>query len=109
MTTPTQKTAEGGRPPLRAADRGEAIERPEAAQVTVLVPGVELRSMVGAHNAAHGLFTGLLTLAPGASYPFYARPVTEAMVALEGEVAVDIEERRYPLGPLDAVAILAGQ
>ena len=31
------------------------------------------------------------------------------MVALEGEAAVDVEERRYRLGPLDAVAILAGQ
>ena len=89
--------------------RGEAIERPEAARVTVLVPGVELRSLAGAQNGAQGLFTGLLSLAPGASYPYYARPFTEAMIALEGEAGVDVEDRRYRLGPLDAVAVLARQ
>src|SRR5262245_46565977 len=92
-----------------AVDRGEAIERPEAARVTVLVPGVELRSMAGRHNGAQGLFTGLLSLAPGASYPYYARPFTEAVIALEGEAGVDVEERRYRLGPLDAVAVSAQQ
>ena len=89
--------------------RGEAIERPEAARVTVLVPGVELRSLAGAQNGAQGLFTGLLSLAPGASYPYYARPFTEAMIALEGEAVVDVEDRRYRLGPLDAVAVPARQ
>jgi quercetin dioxygenase-like cupin family protein len=90
-------------------DRGEAIERPEAARVTVLVPGVELRSMAGTHNGAQGLFTSLLSLAPGASYPYYARPFTEAVIALEGEACVDVEDRRYRLGPLDAVAVPAQQ
>ena len=102
MTTPSSST----RP---AVERGEAIERPEAARVTMLVPGVELRSMAGTHNGAQGLFTGLLSLAPGASYPYYARPVTEAMIALEGEAGVDVEDRRYRLGPLDAIAVPAGQ
>ena len=51
----------------RAADRDEAIERPESSRAVVVVPGVELRPMAGAHNGARGLFTGLLTLAPGAS------------------------------------------
>ncbi len=52
-----------------ASDRVEAIERPEASRTIVLVPGAELRPMAGAHNGAHGLFTGLLTLAPGAIDP----------------------------------------
>ena len=91
--------------PSWAADRGEAIERPEAARALVLVPGIELRPMAGAHNGARGLFTGLLTLAPGASMPYYARPAAEAMVLLEGDAAVDVEERRYRLEPLDAVAV----
>ena len=34
------------------------------AKVTVVVPGVELTSLVGEHNGARDLFTGLLTLAP---------------------------------------------
>jgi quercetin dioxygenase-like cupin family protein len=39
----------------------------------------------------------------------YARPVTEALVVLEGEVALDVEDRRYALGPRDAAAVMAGQ
>jgi quercetin dioxygenase-like cupin family protein len=92
-----------------AAARDETIERPEAVRVTVLVPGVELRPLAGAHNGTRGLFTGLLTLAPGASYPYYARPATEALISLEGEAAVDIEGHRYRLGPLDAVTVMASQ
>jgi quercetin dioxygenase-like cupin family protein len=88
-----------------AADRLETIERPEASQAVVLIPGVESRPMAGTHNGARGLFTGLVTLAPGASIPYHERPAAEAVVLLEGEVVVDVEDRRYRLGPLDAVAV----
>ncbi len=87
----------------------EAIERSEASQVTVIVPGIELRPLAGGHNGARGLFTGLLSLAPGAIYPFYGRPVTESLVVLEGEAALDVEDRRYHLGPRDAAAVLPMQ
>ena len=59
-------------------------------------------------TVARGLFTGLLTLAPGASIPYHARPAAEAMVLLEGDAAVDVEDRRYRLGPLDAIAVRPG-
>jgi quercetin dioxygenase-like cupin family protein len=88
-----------------AADRIETIERPEASRAVVLIPGVESRPMAGAHNGARGLFTGLVTLAPGASIPYHERPAAEAVVLLEGEAVVDVEDRRYRLGPLDAVAV----
>ena len=51
------------------------------------------------------LFTALLTLAPKASYPLYTRPFTEALVLIEGEAAVDVEDRRYRLRALDAITI----
>jgi quercetin dioxygenase-like cupin family protein len=89
-----------------AADRVEAIARPEASRSVTLVPGVELRPMADAHRGARGLFAGVLTLAPGASIPYYARSTSEAMVVLEGAAAVDVEDRRYGLGPLDAIAVL---
>jgi quercetin dioxygenase-like cupin family protein len=88
-----------------SADRVEAIARPEASPALVLVPGVELRPMADAARGAQGLFAGLLTLAPGASIPYYERPSAEAIVLLEGAAAVDVEGRRYRLGPLDAVAV----
>jgi quercetin dioxygenase-like cupin family protein len=89
----------------QAADRVETIARPEASRAVVLIPGVESRPMAGAHNGARGLFTGLVTLAPGASIPYHERPASEAAVLLEGEAAVDVEDRRYRLGLLDAVSI----
>lgn len=88
-----------------AVDRVEAIARPEDSRPIALVPGVELRPMVDAHRGARGLLTGVLSLAPGASMPYYARSTSEAMVVLEGTAAVDVEGRRYALGPLDAVAV----
>jgi len=89
-----------------ADDRVEVIVRPEASRPVAQVPGVELRPMADAHRGARGLFTGVLTLAPGASIPYYARSTPEAMVVLEGAAAVDVEDRRYGLGPLDAIAVV---
>jgi mannose-6-phosphate isomerase-like protein (cupin superfamily) len=100
MTTPT--------PQAWSSDRREAIQSPQAAKVAVLVPGVELQPLAGGHNGARNLFTGLLSLAPKASYPFYSRPFTEVSVLLTGEAAVDVEDRRYRLGLVDAMTVPAG-
>jgi mannose-6-phosphate isomerase-like protein (cupin superfamily) len=100
MTTPTQSTWE-------VPDRHEVIEHPGSAKVTVLVPGVELCPLVGAHNGARDLFTALLTLGPGASYRLYTRPIGEALILIEGDAAVDVEDRRYRLGLLDGINVAA--
>jgi mannose-6-phosphate isomerase-like protein (cupin superfamily) len=100
MTTPTQST-------WAVSDRREVIERPEAARAAMLVPGVELCPLAGAHNGARNLFTGLLTLGPSASYRLYTRPVSEALILLEGDAAVDVEDRRYHLRPLDGINVAA--
>jgi quercetin dioxygenase-like cupin family protein len=100
MTNPT--------PQAWSSDRREVMQTPDAAKVTVLVPGVELRPLVGDHNGARNLFTGLLTLAPKASYPLYTRPFTEVSVLVAGEAAVDVEDRRHHLGPVDAITVPAG-
>ena len=70
-----------------------------------IVPGVTLRPLVDAGSGAEGLFTGLLTVEPGARYPFYVRPVTEALTLLEGDAAVDVQDRRYRLAILDNVTL----
>ncbi len=63
MTTPIW-------PRETSQSRQEVIQSVEAATVRLLAPGVELRILVGSHNGARNLFTGLITLAPGASYPY---------------------------------------
>jgi quercetin dioxygenase-like cupin family protein len=100
MTTPTQST-------WAVPDRHEVIERPATAKVVVLVPGVELCPLVGAHNGARNLFTGLLTLEPRASYPVYTRSISEALILMEGDAAVDVEDRRYRLAPLESINVAA--
>ena len=70
------------------------------ARPAVLVPGIELCPLVGSYNGARNLFTGLLTLAPDASYPFYSRPFTEVSLLLNGQLAADVADRRYRLGSL---------
>jgi quercetin dioxygenase-like cupin family protein len=91
-----------------ASDRHETIQLVQDAKVTVVVPGVELTPLVGEHNGSRNLFTGLLTLAPRTSYPLYMRPRTEVTVALAGDIAVDVEDRRYRLGALDAMTVPGG-
>lgn len=87
--------------------RVEAIERIGSSRPLVLVPGVELQPLAGASSGARGLFTGRITLAPGATLPCYARSTTEALVVLAGEPAVEVEGRRYRLEPLDAIAVMS--
>ena len=94
-------------PTAWASDRTETIQVVSEASGTVIVPGVELKSLVGEHNGARGLFTGLLTLASSAVYRLYSRRCTEAFVLLSGEIAVDVEDRRYRLSPLDAMTVPA--
>jgi quercetin dioxygenase-like cupin family protein len=94
-------------PPVWSSDRRETVETVAGAKPAVLVPGIELCSLVGSHNGARNLFTGLLTLAPDASYPFYSRPFTEVSLLLGGQLAVDVADRRYRLGAFDAITIPA--
>ena len=95
-------------PSTWASDRNEVIQEVASAKVQVIVPGIELIPLVGGHNGARNLFTGVLTLAPRATYPLYARPCTEAVVLLGGELALDVEDRRYRLGMTDAMTIPGG-
>jgi mannose-6-phosphate isomerase-like protein (cupin superfamily) len=88
-------------------DRRESIHRPEDGKVSVVVPGVELCSLVSSAAGARNLFTALMTLSAKAAYPLYTRPFSEALVLLEGEASVDVEDRSYHLKPFDAITVSA--
>jgi quercetin dioxygenase-like cupin family protein len=100
MPTPTKPTE-------TAAGRREVIQRPEDTQLSRLVPGVELLPLVGAHNGARNLFAGLLNVAPKAAHPLYTRLFSEVLILTEGDIAVEVEDRRYRLGLLDAISVPA--
>jgi mannose-6-phosphate isomerase-like protein (cupin superfamily) len=90
-----------------ADDRREQMQRPEESEITIVVPGVELCPLIGTQSKARGLFTALLTLKPGVSFPLYTRPSTEAMILVEGDAAIEVEHRRYLIKPLDCMTISA--
>ena len=64
--------------------------------------------LVGAHNGARGLTTGLVTFAATAVLPYHTHTFSESITLLEGQAAVEVEGREYVLGPLDNVVIPGG-
>jgi 2-keto-3-deoxy-L-rhamnonate aldolase RhmA/quercetin dioxygenase-like cupin family protein len=71
-------------------------------------PGVVFEALVGAHNGAKDLTTGIVRFAPGVKLAYHIHPTTESIVLLEGSAVVDVEGRRYRLSPLDNVVIPPG-
>ena len=98
MTTTSQQS-------WAADDRLEHIQRLLESKVTIVVPEVELRALVGAHCGSRNLFTAILTLSPKASYPLYTRPFTEVLILLGGDASIEVEDRRYMLNQLDAMTV----
>lgn len=86
-------------------ERDEHIECPGDHKPTIVVPGVELCPLVSAQLGSRDLFTALLTLGPSASYPVYTRPVTEVLILIEGDAAIEVEDRRYHVKPIDAMTV----
>lgn len=89
-------------------DRYEAIQRAAEAERISLGAGVTLRPLVGLHNHAHQLFTGLLRLEPRAGLPSYVRPCDETLTLLSGEATIEVAGRDYTLWGLDCLTIPAG-
>lgn len=96
------------RPAGFAPDRMEVINPRSTARRVELERGVILQPLVGAHNQARNLTTGIVTFAPGASLSSHTHPHGETITVLAGELAMQVEGRRYHLRPLDNIWIPAG-
>jgi 2-keto-3-deoxy-L-rhamnonate aldolase RhmA/quercetin dioxygenase-like cupin family protein len=86
-------------------DRSEVMNEPGKNSLIELAPGVLLDCLVGAHNGARNLTTGLVTLEHGAKLAYHTHPVSEAITVLSGTVVVAVEGREYSLSLLDTVVI----
>jgi 2-dehydro-3-deoxyglucarate aldolase/4-hydroxy-2-oxoheptanedioate aldolase len=86
-------------------DRREAMNFVRDAQPIEIERGVLFRPLVGAHNQARNLTTGTVTFGPGTELPYHTHPFAEAVTLLQGEVAVEVEGRRYDLAPLDNIMV----
>lgn len=99
-TLPADALPESMRP-----DRAEVMNRVEDAPLVEIERGVIFRALVGGHNQARNLTTGIVTFAPGAELPYHTHPFAEAITLLEGEISLEVEGRRYRLQPLDNLVV----
>ncbi|MBI3853553.1 MAG: cupin domain-containing protein [Verrucomicrobia bacterium] len=101
--TPLPRPPESLRP-----DRAETMNQPGKNPPVDLAPGVSLDCLVGKHNGARNLTTGLVTFEPDAKLPYHTHPVSESITVLSGTAIVAVEGREYSLGLLDTIVIPRG-
>jgi 2-keto-3-deoxy-L-rhamnonate aldolase RhmA/quercetin dioxygenase-like cupin family protein len=97
---PLERPPESMRP-----DRLEVMAPVGSGNKIDIEPGVAFECLVGAHNQARNLTTGLVTFMPGAELPYHTHPFSESITLLRGQAVVEVEGRRYELEPLDNVVI----
>jgi 2-keto-3-deoxy-L-rhamnonate aldolase RhmA/quercetin dioxygenase-like cupin family protein len=110
-------TAVGGEFPLARLERPPESMRPDRGEVMNTVGsrprmeiehGVFFDALVGEHNSARNLTTGLVTFATGSRLPGHTHPFSESITLLRGRLTVAVEGRTYELGPLDNIVIPSG-
>ena len=97
---PMERPPESMRP-----DRPEVMNAAGEGVVTEIAPGLTFEALVGSHNQARNLTTGLSTFAPGVRLPYHTHPYTESVTLLSGEAIVEVEGRMYSLEAFDNVTI----
>jgi 2-keto-3-deoxy-L-rhamnonate aldolase RhmA/quercetin dioxygenase-like cupin family protein len=100
---PLERPPESFRP-----DRSETVASVGQGPTTELVPGVVFECLVGRFNAARNLTTGLVRMSAGSRLEYHSHTFAESITLLSGELAVEVEGRRYTLSPLDNVLIPRG-
>jgi 2-keto-3-deoxy-L-rhamnonate aldolase RhmA/quercetin dioxygenase-like cupin family protein len=108
---------ESAPPPAVPMDRPPESFRPDRPEVMndlgsgkkiEIDRGVVFECLVGAHNNAKNLTTGIVRFAPGAQLAYHKHTFTESVTLLEGSVTIEIEGRRYTFSPLDNAVIPPG-
>jgi 2-keto-3-deoxy-L-rhamnonate aldolase RhmA/quercetin dioxygenase-like cupin family protein len=89
-------------------DRNEVVNEVGGGNKIEIQPGVVFECLVGAHNAARNLTTGVVTLAPSVRLAYHRHPTSESITLLEGSGVVEVEGRRYRLAPMDNVTVPPG-
>jgi 2-dehydro-3-deoxyglucarate aldolase/4-hydroxy-2-oxoheptanedioate aldolase len=86
-------------------DREQVMNCSGASPKVEIEKGVVFECLVGGHNQARNLTTGLVTFAPGSWLPYHTHPFSESISLLRGRAAIEVEGRAYELGLLDNVVI----
>ncbi|MBM3968256.1 MAG: cupin domain-containing protein [Planctomycetes bacterium] len=101
---PLAKPPESMRP-----DRPEVMNPIGAGLKVELARGVIFECLVGSHNQARRLTTGIVTFAPGATLPYHSHTFSESITLLSGSAVVEVEGRSYSLKKLDNVVVPTGR
>lgn len=103
LSLPLSRPPESMRP-----DRIEVMNPVGTGPMADLAPGVRFECLVGRHNQARRLTTGLVTFSPGSVLPGHIHPFSESITLLGGSAVVEVEGRAYSLRHLDNIVIPAG-
>lgn len=108
MPALTSKTPQPKSPASIRPDRPEVITSAGDGKFTEITDGVKFECLVGSHNQAHKLTTGIVTFAKAASLPYHTHTFTESITLLRGELTVEVEGRAYALRKFDNLVIPPG-
>lgn len=100
---PLKRPPESMRP-----DRTEVLSSIGTGAQFEIAPGVQFECLVGKHNGAKNLTTGIVTFAPGSVLPYHRHTFTESITMLSGSMILEIEGRSYLLRKLDNAVIPRG-
>ena len=101
--TPLARPPESMRP-----HRNEVMAPCGSGTIQEIARGGTFECLVGAHNRAQNLTTGMATLVPGAELPCHTHPFTESITLLCGKATIEIEGRAYDLDRFDNLVIPPG-
>ena len=108
-TAPSPKAAPLTRPPeSMRPDRPEIMNPIGTGPQAEIARGVTFECLVGSHNQAKNLTTGIVTFAPGAALPYHSHTFTESITLLSGSMTIEVEGRGYALKRLDNAIIPPG-
>lgn len=97
------------RPPeTMRPDRPEVMNPLGSGPHIEIARGVDFECLVGAHNKARHLTTGMVTFSPGATLPYHSHTFGESITLLSGSMTVTVEGRSYQLQQKDNVVVPAG-
>ena len=103
IAAPLTRPPESMRP-----DRPEVMNKVGSGPQIEISRGVTFDSLVGAHNQAKNLTTGLVTFAPGAVLPYHVHTFSESITLLKGSLILEVEGRTYTLKNRDNAVIPTG-
>jgi quercetin dioxygenase-like cupin family protein len=96
------------KPTATSIERREFIVRVNGTTDDEIADGVELRTFASDTRGAIGFCTAMATMRPLSRIPYHTHRCVEVIIPLSGTADVDIEGRRYQIGPYDAIFIPAG-